>query len=81
MTAAAGPARAASPGRLSASPSARRARRAARSTPLTLRWTLIGLVGVSLLWGAAAAWTVAQHTAAADDVVTTPPPPPARYKD
>ena len=71
MTAVAGPARAASPGRLSVSPPARRARRAARPTPLTLRWTLIGLVGVSLLWGAVAAWTVAQHTAAADDVVTT----------
>src|SRR5579864_630974 len=35
------------------------------------RLNLLGLVGGRLLWGAIAAWTVAQHTAAADDVVTT----------
>jgi hypothetical protein len=54
-----------------AGPAARPAGRAARPMPFMLRWTLVGLVGVSLLWGAVAAWTVAQHTAAADAVVTT----------
>ena len=68
MTTVAGPAGTARP---SASALARPAWRAARPTPLMLRWTLIGLVGVSLLWGAAAAWTVAQHASAAGDVVTT----------
>ena len=68
MTTVAGPAGATGPG---TSAPARPARRAARPTPLMLRWTLIGLVSVSLLWGAAAAWTVAQHESAADSVVTT----------
>jgi hypothetical protein len=68
MTTVAGPAGATGPG---ASAPARPARRAARPTPLVLRWTLIGLVSVCLLWGAAAAWTVARRATAADAVVTT----------
>lgn len=71
VTAVAGPVEAAGPGQPGAGALARPARRAARPTPLTLRWTLVGLVGVSLLWGAVGAWTVARRATAAGDVVTT----------
>ena len=67
MTTVAGPAGTTGPGPRAP---ARPARRAARPTPLIPRWTLIRLVGVSLLWGAAAAWTVARCASAAGDVVT-----------
>jgi len=67
MTTVAGPAGTTGPGPRAP---ARPARRAARPTPLIPRWTLIGLVGVSLLWSAAAAWTVARCASAAGDVVT-----------
>jgi hypothetical protein len=36
-----------------------------------LRWTLAVLAGLSLLWGAVAAWTVTQHATAANEVVTS----------
>jgi hypothetical protein len=44
------------------------------STPAKLRVLLLGLVGVSLLWGGVAAWTVAQHASAATDVATASEP-------
>jgi hypothetical protein len=54
-------------------PLARPPRRAVRpaTMPGKLRWTLAGLVGVSLLWGAVAAWSVAQRAASASEAVTT----------
>jgi hypothetical protein len=39
-----------------------------------LRLLLIGLVCISLAWGAVCAWTVSQHAAAATEVVTTSEP-------
>jgi hypothetical protein len=78
MTAVVSPAGPARPGhQLRADPPARLARRTARptvrpsTTPGMLRWILAGLVGLSLLWGAIAAWTVAQRATAADEVVTS----------
>lgn len=44
------------------------------STPAKLRMLLAGLLTLSLLWGAVAAWTVAQRASAADDVVTVSEP-------
>ena len=45
-----------------------------RSTPDGLRLLLAATVMVSLLWGAIAAWTVAQRTSAANDVVASSEP-------
>ena len=59
----------ASPG---ASPGARR--RVARTTPTRLRLLMIGLLLVSLAWGAVGAWAVSQHASAAQDVVSTSEP-------
>ena len=58
---------------LRAGPQARPARKAVRpaTMPGKLRWILAGLVGISLLWGAVAAWSVAQRAAAAGQAVTT----------
>src|SRR5690348_4481530 len=58
---------------LQAGPPACPARRSVRpsTTPAVLRWTLAVLTGLSLLWGAIAAWTVAQHATAAGEVVTS----------
>jgi hypothetical protein len=44
------------------------------TTPAKLRLLLIGLAGLSLCWGAAAAWTVAVHASAAANVVTVSEP-------
>lgn len=41
------------------------------TTPARLGWTLVSLVVLSLLWGAIAAWTVAQRAAAAQQAVTS----------
>lgn len=41
------------------------------TTPAILRWTLAALIGLSLLWGVIAAWTVAEHAAAAGQVVNS----------
>jgi len=46
----------------------------ANSTPAKLRALLLGLIGVSLLWGGVATWTVVQHASAATDVVTASEP-------
>jgi len=74
MTTVAGPAGSATARhQLRAGPLARPARRAVRpaTMPGKLCWTLAGLVGVSLLWGTVAAWSVAQRAAAAGQAVTT----------
>jgi hypothetical protein len=44
------------------------------TTPARLRLLLAGTVAFSLVWGAAAAWTVAQRAAGAGDVVTASEP-------
>ena len=44
------------------------------STPAKLRVLMLGLIGVSLLWGGVAARTVVQHASAATDVVTASEP-------
>jgi hypothetical protein len=41
------------------------------TTPSWLGWALVSLVALSLLWGAIAAWTVAQRAAAAQEAVTS----------
>ena len=46
----------------------------AGSTPAKLRLLLAGLLAVSLLWGAVAAWTVAGHASAAGNVVAVSEP-------
>jgi len=46
----------------------------AGSTPAKLCMVLAGLLAVSLLWGAVAAWTVAGHATAAGDVVAVNEP-------
>ena len=46
----------------------------ATTTPGKLRLLLIGLVSLSLIWGAVAAWTASQHASAAGDVVATSEP-------
>jgi hypothetical protein len=46
----------------------------ATTTPGRLRLLLVGLVALSLIWGAVAAWTASQHTSAAGDVVSTSEP-------
>ena len=43
-------------------------------TPAILRLLLVGLVVLSVGWGAVGAWTVSQHAAAASEVVTTSEP-------
>ena len=73
MTTVAGPAgSAAASHRVQAEPLARPARRAVRpaTMPGMLHWILAALVGVSLLWGTVAAWSVAQRAAAAGQAVT-----------
>jgi hypothetical protein len=44
------------------------------STPAKLRLALAAAVAVSVLWGAAAAWSVSQRISAADDVVASSEP-------
>ena len=69
----AGAAHAASPG--PAAPRRRAGRRLrSAATPTRLRVLMIGLLLAALAWGAAGAWTVAQHASAARDVVTTSEP-------
>jgi hypothetical protein len=46
----------------------------ATTTPGRLRLLLVGLVALSLIWGAVAAWTANQRTSAAGDVVGTSEP-------
>jgi hypothetical protein len=46
----------------------------AATTPGRLRLLLVGLVALSLIWGAVAAWTANQRTSAAGDVVGTSEP-------
>jgi hypothetical protein len=46
-------------------------RRAALSTPSALRALLVGLVLLSLAWGAFGGWVAAQHSSAADALGTT----------
>ena len=45
-----------------------------RTAPARLRLLLIALVALSVAWGVAAAWTVAQHASAASRVATTSEP-------
>jgi hypothetical protein len=56
---------------LPAAPGTGRGRRAALSTPSSLRGLLALLVLLSLAWGAFAGWTAIAHSSAADAVVTT----------
>jgi len=49
-------------------------RRIARTTPTRLRLLMIGLLLVSLAWGAVGAWAVSEHASAAQDVVSTSEP-------
>jgi hypothetical protein len=58
----------------SAAASADARRRIARTTPTRLRLLMIGLLLVSLAWGAVGAWAVSQHSSAAQDVVSTGEP-------
>jgi hypothetical protein len=44
------------------------------TTPARLRLMLAAVLAASVLWGAAAAWTVGQHASAAGDVVTASEP-------
>ena len=48
--------------------------RIARTTPTRLRLLMVGLLLVSLAWGAVGAWAVYQHASAAQDVVATSEP-------
>jgi hypothetical protein len=65
-----------SPARPAAASRARRAASVLRrgTAPARLRWLLIALVALSIAWGVAAAWTVAQHASAANGVATTSEP-------
>jgi len=44
------------------------------TTPAKLRMLLVGLILLSLLWGAVAGWTVSSHASAASNVVTVSEP-------
>lgn len=46
----------------------------AAGTPAVLRLLLVGLVSMSVAWGAVSAWTVNQHASAASTVVSTSEP-------
>src|ERR1700684_2777179 len=46
----------------------------ASTTPGRPRLLLVGLIALSLIWGAVAAWTASQRTSAAGDVVGTSEP-------
>ncbi len=44
------------------------------TTPAKLRILMVGLIGLSLIWAAVAAWTVSIHSSAASNVVTVSEP-------
>jgi hypothetical protein len=47
---------------------------AGRTTPTKLRWLLAGLLALTVVWGAVAAWTVAARASAANNIVSVSEP-------